>query len=435
MTDTSRPSFATVPGRAASACNARSVGRLDIPGGGQVVVEDGYAYVGHMRPPCGTSIIDVRDPKNPRVVAEIAPPGERSHTHKVRVVGDLLIANVEQDRRHFFRKAERLDAVTEALAARLGRQPGNAEIAEELGVAAGDLDELRASRNQSYDEGGFRLFDISDRANPRLVHYQKTAGVGVHRFDMDARYAYISTAMEGYRGNILVIYDIADPAAPREVGRWHMPGQHVAGGETPHWKGLTHRLHHALADGNELWAACWYAGAYVIDRTDITAPRTIAHHNYHPPFPEPTHTFLRLPQPIDGRRIALAIDEEHDHVPGQPHGFLWIFDVTDLSRIEPVSTFHVSALENHFSDRPGRFGAHQFDEKIRGTLIHATWFAGGLRVIDVANPETPREIAHYVPEPLGDEPAPQSNDVAVDDRGLIYVIDRNRGLDILALET
>ena len=41
--------------------NTRSVGFLDLPGGGQVVVQGHYAYVGHMQPPHGTSIIDVRD--------------------------------------------------------------------------------------------------------------------------------------------------------------------------------------------------------------------------------------------------------------------------------------------------------------------------------------------------------------------------------------
>ncbi len=42
--------------------NVKRIGHLDIPGGGQVVVQDGYAYVGHMKPPHGTSIIDVSDP-------------------------------------------------------------------------------------------------------------------------------------------------------------------------------------------------------------------------------------------------------------------------------------------------------------------------------------------------------------------------------------
>jgi hypothetical protein len=39
----------------------------------------------------------------------------------------------------------------------------------------------------------------------------------VHRFDMDKDYAYISTEMPGFIGNILVTYDIRNPAKPVEV--------------------------------------------------------------------------------------------------------------------------------------------------------------------------------------------------------------------------
>src|SRR3546814_11774002 len=37
--------------------NIRRIAHLDLPGGGQVVVQDGYAYVGHMKPPHGTPIL------------------------------------------------------------------------------------------------------------------------------------------------------------------------------------------------------------------------------------------------------------------------------------------------------------------------------------------------------------------------------------------
>jgi len=38
------------------------VGYFDCPGGGQVVVRDGVAYIGHVTPPNGTTVIDVSDP-------------------------------------------------------------------------------------------------------------------------------------------------------------------------------------------------------------------------------------------------------------------------------------------------------------------------------------------------------------------------------------
>jgi len=44
--------------------------------------------------------------------------------------------------------------------------------------------------------------------------------------------------------------------------------------------------------------------------SDLAKPRTVGAYNYHPLFPEPTHTVRPVPIKIDGRRIALAIDEE-----------------------------------------------------------------------------------------------------------------------------
>ncbi len=413
--------------------NLRRIGHLDIPGGGQIVVDGDTAYIGHMKPPHGTSIVDVSDPAKPRVVASIEPPSPHSHTHKVRVVGDLMFTNVEQNDRHFLRQADALPDIRGELAAALGRAPSSAEVAAEAGVAEDDVATLDAARARGYDEGGFRIFDISDKANPKLIIHQKTHGFGVHRFDVDANYAYLSTEMAGYIGNILVIYDLADPARPQEVSRWWMPGQHLAGGETPSWRGYKNRLHHALRVGDELWAAVWHAGFRVLDVSDITQPRCVASHDYHPPFPEPTHTVMPLAERIGGRRIAVAVDEEHEYRRGNLHGFMWVFDVTDYDDIKALSAFDVSEMDSPWSRAPGRFGAHQFREKMDGTLVYATWFSGGLRVVDLADPFQPNEVAHFIPEPLAGEACPQSNDVDLDGRGLIYLLDRDRGLDILEM--
>ena len=91
----------TTNGEIALANNIKRIGHLDLEGGGQVVVQGNYAYVGHMKPPHGTSIIDISDPGKPQIVAQLNTPDEFSHTHKVRVVGDLMYTNVEQDNRHF----------------------------------------------------------------------------------------------------------------------------------------------------------------------------------------------------------------------------------------------------------------------------------------------------------------------------------------------
>ena len=411
--------------------NTQSLSHLDIEGGGQIVVSDGYAYIGHMKPPHGTSIIDISDPRKPRVTARLET-SPRSHTHKVRVCGDIMITNVEQDRRHYLRRqAQRIIDSREALALSHGRDPESSELADAMGLAADELADIEAATGRAYDEGGFKVWDISDRSSPRLLSYQRTHGFGVHRFDMDERYAYISTEMPGYIGNILVIYDLVNPEKPEEVSRWWMPGQHLAGGETPTWQGYGHRLHHALRVGDELWASVWHAGFRVIDVSDISRPRTRASHTYHPWVVEPTHTVLPVIPRIGGRRIAVVADEEHDHRHGQPHAGLWLFDVTDLDTITPLSTFHVSELDSPWARSPGRFGMHQFRECIDDNLVYCAWFAGGLRIVDISDPARPQEAAFYIPAPTTGEPSPQTNDVDIDERGLIYLLDRNCGVDVV----
>ncbi|MGQ7793861.1 LVIVD repeat-containing protein [Faunimonas sp. B44] len=424
----------TVHAQSPLAHRTRQIGHLDIPGGGQVVVRDGYAYVGHMKPPYGTSIIDVRDPKNPRIISQITLPNEDSHTHKVRVVGDVMITNVEENNRHLKRKGGNIPAAEAKLAAALGRAPSDGELATAIGVDVVDIPYLRRVLGESYRDGGFKVWDISDRTKPRELCHVRTHGFGVHRFHADERYAYISTEMEGYVGNILIVYDMADPARPQEVSRWWMPGQHVAGGETPTWRGYSNRLHHAMRCGDELWASVWHAGIRVIDASDIRDLRTVGEYDYHPAIPEPTHTVMPFENMIGGRRYAAAIDEEHVHVRGRLRGFMWILDVTDLSAIKAVSTFTVSELDSPFSGRGGRFGAHQYREKLDSTLVYATWFAGGLRIVDVKNPEEPEEVGYFIPEPHKADGAPQSNDVDVDEEGRIYLLDRDRGFHVLEFD-
>jgi hypothetical protein len=409
----------------------KRVGSLDIIGGGQIVVDGKYAYVGHMKPPHGTSIVDISDPANPKLVTTVMLPDNLSHTHKVRVVGDIMIVNVEMNDRHFLRLGERIPQARVQLEQKLNRPPTDAEIADEIRVKPSDIPVLVNALERGYHEGGFRIYDISNRSKPRLLVHHRTHGFGTHRFDMDERYAYISTEMEGYIGNILVVYDLRDPARPEEVSRWWMPGQHLAGGEKPTWKGYSHRLHHALRFGDELWASVWYAGIRVLDASDITKLKVLGEYNYHPPFPEPTHTIAPVPVKWKGRQIAVAVDEEHDHKHGQLHGGLWFFDVEERAAIRPLSMFHLSELDSPFSRKSPRFGAHQFQERVTDNRLYCTWFSGGLRMIDIKDPTAPTEIGWFIPEPRSGHPAPLSNDVFVDKRDLIYLLDRDKGLDIL----
>src|SRR3546814_6145780 len=80
--------------------NIRHLCRLEIPGGGQVTIDGKYAYVGYQKNPQGTSILDISDPRKPKILSTLQAPDPMSHTHKVRVLGDLMFVNAEhQDRK------------------------------------------------------------------------------------------------------------------------------------------------------------------------------------------------------------------------------------------------------------------------------------------------------------------------------------------------
>ena len=88
-------------------------------------------------------------------------------------------------------------------------------------------------------------------------------------------------------------------------------------------------------------------------------------------------------------------------------------------------------------------------------LFRSTWCNAGLRALDVRDPYNPKEIGYYIPAmnkntvvletpatqrgkvnatAASDRMAIQSNNVDVDDRGYIYVVDRaNSGMHILQL--
>ena len=101
-------------------------------------------------------------------------------------------------------------------------------------------DGLRDPKHPQW-EGGIRLYDITDPAKPREVGFFKTDvaprrgvhGFWLHEDPKQGKFAFIATTKEGYYDQILLIVDINDPANPKEVSRWWFPGQHTAGGEKP----------------------------------------------------------------------------------------------------------------------------------------------------------------------------------------------------------
>jgi len=73
-------------------------------------------------------------------------------------------------------------------------------------------------------------------------------------------------------------------------------------------------------------------------------------------------------------------------------------------------------------------------------LVFVSYFNAGVRAIDIRDPFRPTEVAFFIPattaqtDPRQGKVAIQTNNVEVDSRGFIYLVDRaNTGLHIVEL--
>jgi hypothetical protein len=97
----------------------------------------------------------------------------------------------------------------------------------------------------------------------------------------------------------------------------------------------------------------------------------------------------------------------------------------------PISTFQVPGLDPDGAPQPAMTGCHQPSERFSGTIVPFAWFAQGLRLVDFADPFSPQEIGYFVPHAPPGAERPSSNDVTIDSRGLIYLVDRIHGVDVI----
>jgi len=130
-------------------------------------VERNIAYIGAMRNPHGTLVVDVSDPKRPRQIAELPMP-PCTHSHKVRVSDGIMVTN------------------REVLRAGVARD----ESCPRVFRRARDLRRVEPAKPKSSQTG-----ILTDTPGPSYAR-------GVHRFDFDGRYAYISPTWTGISGTL-----------------------------------------------------------------------------------------------------------------------------------------------------------------------------------------------------------------------------------------
>jgi hypothetical protein len=374
-------------GAAASPRGFTVLAHDDLAGRGdgmQVVRSGDVVYVGHTGTSgAGTSILDVTDETRPQLVTQWDAPAN-SHTHKVQVANGLLLVNHEK---FPYRSAP-----------------------------AGPV------------SAGLAVYRLDDPIAPEQIGFWDCGGLGVHRVVWTGdRYAHMSATPPGFRDRIWVVVDLVDPARPVEVGRWWWPGQALE--EKPDWPAdQRYAAHHALVVGERAYLGFDDAGMVVLDISDITQPVFLQRLGWGG---GATHTCMPLP----GRELVVVTDEQQHDGPGAPERTIRLVDVsgepTVIAKVDPPTGF---------GSLPMRFGAHNLHENRAGSyrsaqLVFATWFSAGLRVYDFSDATVPVEIAHWVGAPPLGQPVIQSNDLWVDDRGLVWVTDRiGGGLTVLEPE-
>ena len=216
-----------------------------------------------------------------------------------------------------------------------------------------------------------------------------------------------------------------------------------AGGEKPTWReGKRYALHHALVTGNLAFAAWRDGGLTVLDVSDPTKPKLLAHRNFDPPFGGGTHS----PLPLPDRNILVLGEEPTTANCSEGLRYIWMIDIHEPSNPVSIATFPQPA-EADYCAKGGSFGPHNLHENRPGSfqssrLIFATYYNAGVRVYDIENAFQPREVAFYVPanpthmfDPRPNRPQViQSCDCYVDRNGLMYLTDPNAGLNILQFE-
>ena len=127
----------------------------------------------------------------------------------------------------------------------------------------------------------------------------------------------------------------------------------------------------------------------------------------------------------------VVADEDVAKLRPSPPAFTWIYDITQESNPLPISTFQVPGLDHDGAPQEQMRGCHQPSERFSGNIIPFAWFAQGLRLVDISDPFAPKEVGHYIPDPQAGAERASSNDVTTDSRGLIYLVDRIGGVDII----
>lgn len=362
-------------------------------------------WLAHESAPKNVTAVDVTDPRKPSVIFQSDLPHADMRSNSLDLAGDLLVVAYQTKT--------------------VGLKPA-----------------------------GFEIFDVGDPGKPRSVAFFDASGPhsrGVHHlWFVDGEFVHVASGAADFKARnpkddqCYRIIDVRRPSRPSEVGRWWLPGTRDGDPEPPPARhaGLdsgfrAHNTNVYPQRPDRAWVGYLDGGAVILDIADPAHPRLVSRWDYHPPFPGFTHTVL----PLLSRGLMIVSDEAVRDAGEDWPKLVWVVDVRDETNPVPIATCPLPPVDE-FRGRGGRYGAHNLHENRPApgawsseTVVVGTFFNGGVRAFDVSDPFRPVEVAHHVPAaPRGSRAgAIQINDVFVDERGIVYAVDRLVG-GLYALE-
>lgn len=270
--------------------------------------------------------------------------------------------------------------------------------------------------------GGVRLIDVENPKRPKILGAVNDLPGGTHTLTKYPGKPYIYASPGGLPTNggaVEQILDVSNPMKPK-----------VAATFKPNNSGC-HDLTFFFLEDEKLAFCAGKDEMQIWDVTDPLAPVTIGSAT------PPTQFTHSVAVTHDGKYAVIG-DEAigGNDCSGGPSGAVWIYDITD--RTLPV-------LQSYFGpprgqqpagssnvDRNTWCSAHLFNFVPGTYTLVASWYSGGMNVLDLSDPASPVEIAHYMRTGEKDEITNYWS--AYWYKGLIYANDRVRGLDIFKVK-
>jgi hypothetical protein len=398
--------------------NFKQLGQHELDGFGGVgeginvqIAPDGrrIMWLAHESAPKNFTAVDVSDTRNMKVVVQTELPHKDVRSNSLDVVGNTLCVAYQTKK--------------------VGMKPA-----------------------------GIELFDISIPEKPKLISHFDRSGPhsrGVHAvWFVDGEYVHMASGAADFQprdpldDQCYMIVDVRNPSKPVEAGRWWAPGTREGDSEPSPRRTVgnckvgvsgfrAHNTNVFPERPDRAYVGYLDYGAVILDISNKASPKMVSRWSNCPPHSGFNHTAL----PLFSRNLMLVSDESTKDACADWPKLVWVLDISVETNPLCISTLPLPPMET-FAKRGGRFGAHNLHENLpipssfrSDNIVFGTFFNGGLRAYDLSNPYQPQEVGYFVPgtPKMSRAGAIQLNDIFVDDRGIVFTVDRFAG-GLYALE-